>query len=468
MSFFSPIIYKSRDVFRFYFSVILTLFIFFFLSSYAYGLSIKNLSHPSGLNILFVERHNLPIVAINFLIKASPLNEDYEKAGVAYLTANMLREGTLNRTSAEIDESIEFIGASLEISVTRDYTTLSLSLLKKDLEQGFQVLADIIQRPSFPENEIKRKKELLKGMLKQKEEDPSYIVSKVFLKELFGNHSYGRATEGTIETLDRITRDDLVQFYIDYYLPNNSIMVVVGSIDETEISFLIDKYLKDWFKRTTTIVPKEKFIHQIYREIQSPEIKFIERDITQANIILGHRGISRDNPDYYDIVVMNYILGGGGFSSRLMKIIRDQMGLTYSIHSAFSANKYPAEFYIEVQTKHESADMVIREILRQMKKMVMENISEEEVEEAKAFLIGSFPRRFETIKKIADFLALVEFYQLGKDYIIKYPEYIKKVTQESVKSAAIKYLNPHNYIVVIAGKKDKINLSDIEKSEQLR
>ncbi|MCX7914567.1 MAG: insulinase family protein, partial [Thermodesulfovibrionales bacterium] len=185
--------------------------------------------------------------------------------------------------------------------------------------------------------------------------------------------------------------------------------------------------------------------------------------ITQANIVLGHKGISRDNPDYYDVLVMNYLLGGGGFASRLMKTIRDELGLTYSIYSYFSPNKEPGEFFIEVQTRNETAHIVIKEILKEMQKMRAELVTDQEIEDAKAFLIGSFPRRFDTSRKIAEFLTLIEFYNLGVDYIKKYPEYINKVTKESVQRAALKYLNPDDYLLVIVGKKDKIGeLSDIK------
>jgi len=178
--------------------------------------------------------------------------------------------------------------------------------------------------------------------------------------------------------------------------------------------------------------------------------------------------LSRDNPDYYDVVVMNYLLGGGGFASRLMKVVRDQMGLTYSIHSSFSANKEPAEFSVEVQTKNESAHIVIKEILKQIHTIRTQHVSDQELEDAKAFLIGSFPRRLETSRRITDFLSVVEFYNLGDDFINKYPKYISNVTKESIQKAALKYLDPDNYILVIAGKKEKLNLTDIKKFEDIR
>lgn len=429
-----------------------------------HALSIKKTTHTSGLTILNVERHALPIVAINLLIKASPLNEEKQKAGTANLTAKLLKEGTTKRKSLEIAEEIEFIGASLDTSVSRDYSTISLTVLKKDLERGFEIFSDILQNPLFSEDEIVRKKELIKGSLRQREEDPSFVVNRVFINEIFADHPYGRLLEGSLETLDNIKRDDIVRFYNVNYLPTNSILSVVGDITEGELHSLINKYLKDWLLRDSNIESKK--IHSSHAPQQlNSSIKIIERDITQANIVFGHKGISRDNPDYYDVIVMNYILGGGGFASRLMKVVRDQMGLTYSIHSSFSANKEPGEFSVEVQTKNESAHIVVKEILRQIKRIRTELVSDQEIDDAKAFLIGSFPRRLETSRKIADFLSVVTFYNLGDDFIKKYPDYINKVTKESIQKAALKYLHTDNYILVIAGNKGKIDLSDFKNSE---
>lgn len=165
---------------------------------------------------------------------------------------------------------------------------------------------------------------------------------------------------------------------------------------------------------------------------------------------------------------MNYILGGGGFASRLMKVVRDEMGLTYSIYSSFSGNKEPGQFEVEVQTKNESAGTVIKEILKQINKIKTETVTNQELKDAKAYLTGSFPRRLETSRRIADFLAAVQFYNLGDDYIEKYPDYISRVTKEDILRVAKKYLNSENYILVIVGNKKKMDLSYIQPSENIQ
>jgi len=420
------------------------------LSTDVYAIDVKKTVLPNGLVVLHSEKHSLPIVMVTLLVKASPLNESKDKAGLANLTAELLTEGTKNRSSTGISEEIEFIGASLDVSVVSDYTTVSLSVLKKDINKGFELFSDILLNPVFPEKEIERKKELVKGSLRHLEEDPAFLAERAFKKEIFGEHPYGRLIEGSVDTIDAIKRKDLTTFYSAYFLPNNSILSVVGDLTEEEMNSLIKTYLKDWKRADLLSIVTQGFNGgKVKRTVQ------IDKDLTQANIILGHIGISRDNPDYYAISVMNYILGGGGFSSRLMQTIRDEMGLAYDVNSFFTTSKEKGLFQIEAQTKNESANSVISEILNQMKRIRHELVSDGELSDAKSYLTGSFPRRLDTNRKIADFLASVEFYNLGLDYAEKYPSYINSITKEDIIRVAQKYLNPENYVLVVVANQKK-------------
>jgi len=419
----------------------------------AFALTAKRTVQQNGLIVLHSEEHSLPTVMLTLLIKASPLNEPKDKAGLANLTAELLMEGTRHRTSTDISEEIDFLGASLNTSTGSDYTTITLSVLKKDVCEGFELFSDILLNPVFPQQEIERKKELIKGFLRQHEEEPSFIAERAFRKEVFGEHPYGRLTEGSGETIDNIKRDDLITFYSNYYLPNNTILSAVGDLSEEELNALVKKYLNTWAKAdmppTTLGILNAKNITRVIK---------IDKGLTQANIILGHIGIKRNDPDYYAVSIMNYIFGGGGFSSRLMQSIRDKMGLAYDVDSFFSLNKEKGVFQIEAQTKNESAGLVISEILEQMERIRKEQVSDAELSDAKSYLTGSFMRRLDTNRKIADFLALVEFYNLDLDYIEKYPGYINSVTKEDVLRVARKYLTPANYVLVVVANQQKADL----------
>jgi zinc protease len=421
------------------------------------ALDMRKDSLAGGLTVIHVERHELPIVSATLLIKASPLQEDKDRAGTAHMTAKMLLEGTAKRKATDISHQMDFIGGSLETSVNDDFTTVSLSVLKKDIETGFDILSDILLHPSFSDGELIRRKTLLTGYLKKMEEAPSYIAGREFQKRVFGDFSYGRQVTGDVESISGISRFDLVKFHETWYRPDNSILVVVGDLGRDELAGLIRKYLASW--KATGKKPASKVSAQFASSKNiKPRKEIIDMDVSQANIMMGHSGIARSNPDYYSVQIMNYVLGGGGFASRLMKIIRGEKGLTYSIYSSFYANRHPGRFEIGVQTKNEAAGIVIKETIEQIRRIRTEGVTDEELRDAKDFLVGSFPRRIETGQKVAGFLTAMEFYELGDDYIEKYRDYILKVTKEDVLKAAGKYLNEEDMIIVVVGNKKKLKL----------
>ena len=435
------------------FSTCIFLIAFCLISPCAYALDVSRTILPNGLLVLHSEKHALPIVMLTLLIKAGQMNEPADKAGLAHLTAELLTEGTKHRNSLEISEDIEFIGASIDASAERDYTTISLSVLKKDIDKGFELFSDVLLSPTFPQDEIERKRERIKGFLKQQEEDPSFLAERAFIKEVFGEYPYGRLIEGNNKTIDSITRQDISHFYGEFFLPNNSILSVVGDLTDQELAMLIERYLSGWKRADLPPVTVERV-----KVKRNKKLIKINRDLKQANILLGNLGISRDNPDYYAVLVMNYVLGGGGFTSRLMESIRDEMGLAYDIHSFFESYKQGGSFQVASQTKNESANTVIEEILKQIEKIKKEEVTDEELSDAQAYLTGSFPRRLDTNRKIANFLVAVEFYDLGLDYAEKYPGYVNSVTKEDILRVAKKYLDLKNYVLVVVADQEKAAL----------
>jgi zinc protease len=307
--------------------------------------------------------------------------------------------------------------------------------------------------PSFREDEIARKKLIIKNGLLQQNEEPGVVASIAFSNAVFGEHPYSRQAQGTVETLAAISRHDLVTFHHDYFAPNNVIISVVGDLSPEELSQLLTRYFSGWPQKKVpevTLPPVEPK--------KSPAVIKIDKDLTQANIILGHLGIARENPDYYAVSVMNYILGGGGFSSRLMDNIRDTRGLAYDVHSYFAATKYGGSFEAELQTKNESANIAIAEVIKEMERIRTEPVSDKELADAKSYLTGSFPLRIDSNSKIAGFNLSVEYYGLGLDYADRYPSLINAVTREDVLRVANKYLDPANYVLVVVGNMEKAKL----------
>ncbi len=398
---------------------------------------------PNHLVLLASEDHSLPFVTLQLLIDSGSWRDPQGEEGLAYLAARGLLLGTLKRTVTQVNEELDFMGASLNASSGRDYATLTLRVLKKDLDKGLDLFMEVLTQPAFPAEEVKREVEKTLAAIQSEEDQPDEVAEKAFLKTLFLGSPYGHPVAGTKESVSRLTREGIVRFYHSYYHPNNAILTVVGDMTDEELKRNLIPRLEKW---PTGEIPKLPFISKFEKE---QKIVKVNRPITQANILLGHAGVSRENPDYYAITVMNYILGGGGFASRLMAEIRNKRGLAYSVGSFFDPGKYPGSFQIVLQTKNSSAREAISLAIHQMEGMQKELVSEKELEGAKKYLIGSFPMRLDTQGKLANFLTQVEYYGLGLDYPEKYPSLIRSITREEVRRVARKYLHPEKYVLVI-------------------
>jgi len=404
---------------------------------------VQRMTLSNRLVLVASGEHSLPFVTLQLLVDSGSRRDPSGGEGLAYLTAKGLLHGTSKRTINQINEELDFLGASLNSSSGRDYATLSLRVLKKDLEKGFDLFMEVLTQPVFPEEEMKREIEKTLAAIQSEEDQPEEVAEKAFLKALFLNSSYGHPVEGTEESVPKLKREEIVRFYGSYYHPNNAILAIVGDITEQEIKAKLVPQLEKWPKGE---IPKVPFITNFEKEQKTVKIN---RPITQANIILGNVGVSRENPDFYALTVMNYILGGGGFASRLMEVIRNKRGLAYSVTSFFDPGKYPGSFQIVLQTKNPSAREAISLSLQQMERIQKELVSEKELEATKKYLIGSFPMRLDTQGKLANFLSQVEYYGLGLDYPEKYPSLIRSVTREDIVRVAKKYLHPKKHILVI-------------------
>jgi zinc protease len=398
---------------------------------------------PNRLVLLVCEEHSLPFVTLQLLIDSGSRTDPPGQEGLSYMTARGLLLGTSKRNVTAINEELDFMGAALNASSGRDYTTVSLRVLKKDLDKGLDLLMDALTQPTFPDEEIRREVEKTLAAIQSQEDQPDEVAEKAFQRDLFLTSPYAHPVHGTKESLSRLTREALVKFYRAYYHPNHSILTVAGDITADELKVKILPRFTNW---PTAEIPEVPFVTTFAKE---PKVTKIDREITQANIILGHVGVSRNNPDYYALTVMNYILGGGGFSSRLVEEIRDKRGLAYSVASFFDPGKYPGSFQIALQTKNSSAREAIALSLEEMKRIQTQGVSEKELDAAKKYLMGSFPMRFDTQGKLVNFLTQIEYYGLGLDYPEKYPSLIRSVTREDVLRVAKTYLHPENVILVV-------------------
>jgi zinc protease len=398
---------------------------------------------PNGAVLLVSEQHTVPIVIVQILLDAGSRRDPHGKEGLADLTTDVLTEGTKTRSASQISEAVDFIGASLNAAADTDFATLGMTVVSKDLDAGLALFTDVLLHPTFPEPEVTRQREAALAAMQADEDNPGYVAQRAFVQTLFAGEPYGHLVSGTPASVRRLGRDDLVSFYTQNYRPERSIITVVGDVSADDIASRFGQALGAW---TPGSVPA--FVYPP-NPPEVARVDTIQKPITQANIILGQYGVARDNPDYYALTVMNFILGGGGFTSRLLDDIRTKGGLAYSVSSAFSVNKAPGSFQVVMQTKNASAADAIERACAEIEQIRREAVTDDELSGAKLYLTGSFPMRLDSNAKIAGFLAQVEFYSLGPDYAETYAQRINAVTPDDVLRVARQYLHPEQMLLVV-------------------
>ena len=404
---------------------------------------------PNGAALLVSEQHNLPMVLVRVVLDAGARRDPVGQGGLADLTADLLTEGTATRSAQQIKDAIDFIGGSLDTNASTDYAIASLQVLHKDLDVGLDLLADVLLHPAFKPEELARRREAALASIRAEQDDPTDVAQKAFQRALYGDTPYGHPDEGTEESLPRISRADVQGFFTQHYGPSRAAVVVVGDLSLSEAREHIGRVFAGWRGQTSP-----PFVYPPLSEPPARQIR-IDRPVTQAAIIMGNLGIARDNPDFEAVAVMNYVLGSGGFSSRLMDSIRTQAGLAYSVGSAFAASKSPGPFEIVMQTKNASIDEAMRRAREQAAQIRNAPISDDELQEAKRYLTGSFPLRLDSDGKIADFIAQAWFYDLGMHYADVYIQRVNAITLADVQRVAQLYIHPDRFIeVVVTNTKD--------------
>jgi len=398
---------------------------------------------PNGAALLVSEQRNLPMVLVRVVLDAGARRDPPNKPGLANLTAELLTEGTASRNAQQTKDAIDFIGGALGAGAESDYAVISLQVLRKDLDVGLDLLADTLLRPAFKPDELARRREAVTASIRADEDDPTNVAQKAFLRTLYGDTPYGHPVEGTAASVPRLTRADVRAFFTRHYGPTNAAIVVVGDLSPSEARQHLERVLAGWRGTAAT-----SFAYPPWEPPAAQTVR-IDRPVTQSGIVMGSLGIARDNPDYETIAVMNYILGGGGFSSRLMDNIRTQAGLAYSVSSFFAANKSAGPFEIVMQTKNASVADAIARAREQVEGIRDQPVSDAELQEAKRYLTGSFPLRLDSNGKIADFIAQCWFYGLGLNYADVYIERVDAVTAADVQRVARDHLHPDRFIEVI-------------------
>ncbi|REJ77369.1 MAG: insulinase family protein [Acidobacteria bacterium] len=415
----------------------------------------------NGLEVWMVRQEELPLVAMNLVIKTGGTANPEGKDGLASFTSGMLEAGTKNRSAVEISNELQSIGANIFAGADWDSTDVGMSTITKHLGKALDIYADVITNPSFPAEELDlQKRRALVGLL-QRKDNPTAIAGVAFNKLLYGEgHPYGRSLVGTEESIREIKREDLVKFYETYYSPTNAVLIVVGDVDKKTLTPQLEKALAGWKSRKVpeTAVPEAA-------SFERPGIYIVDKPgAAQSEIRIGHPGVSRDNPDFIPILVMNNILGGQ-FSARVNMNLREDKGYTYGARTGFSfrrgAGPFTASAGVQTAVTKESVIEFMRE-LNGIRGSIP--VSQDELDYSKQSLIRRFPRSIETNGQISGQLADLVVYDLSDDYVNDYLAKIGKVSLTDIKRVANKYLDPEQMAIVIVGDRSVIEprLREIE------
>ncbi len=404
----------------------------------------KRIVMPNGLTVLLLENRQLPVVSLEVMVKAGSITDPLGQAGLSNFTAEMLARGTKSRNALEIAESFDYLGAQFSVRCDHDAVFLSLTTLSRDFAKAVPVLFDLLANPAFDPAEVARMQGELAASLQARNDRPNVQSSDLISLMLYPGHPYAHPPIGWAKDLAGVTARDLSEHHHRYYTPNNCAIAVVGDFRSAEAQKLIRQTLGKWAKRE---IPRPEL----------PELPAIDRSravlshrqINQAYINLGFRGPKRDDPDYQAIRVMNYILGGGGFVSRLVRTIRMAQGLAYDVDSYYDPRSDYGPYLLSLQTKCASADTAIKSLIAEMRRIQHQPVSDTELKEAKDYLRGSYPFRFETNGQMARQFLYLELYGLGPDYFGRDIDKTMAVTQDDVMRAAKRFLRPDNFLLAV-------------------
>jgi zinc protease len=408
--------------------------------------AVKRFRLKNGLRVILAESHKLPLVNVELVVKTGGAANPKGQAGLAELTADMLDEGTKTRNALAIADDVATLGATLATSASWDASSVEISGLAENIDKALAIWADVIQQPAFDDQELARVRDNLVTGLRRRKDSPPVVAGLNFARVLYGEgHPYGWPASGTEQTVKALTAADLRKFWDSYYRPNNAVLVVAGDISEAEVRAKVEPLLKDWKAKPTPhpALPRPPAVART-------RVYLIDKPgAPQSSIRVGLVGIERKNPDFYRAVVMNHILGGS--FKRLLLNLREQKGWTYGVSSFFETRRTPGPWAAggEFVAAH-TADSVA-EILKEVKSLREEPVSDKELQETKDELIKAFPARFATVSQLAAQMANLAIYDLPDNELESFTKKLAAVTPAEVHRMAGKYLNPEHMAIVVVG-----------------
>ncbi len=407
----------------------------------------------NGMQLFFVEDHELPVISMYALIRTGEIYEPVEKLGVAALTSEVMRTGgTSSRSSDEVNEMLEFLASSVEVDIDDESGSAELWTLTRNFDTSLDIFADILRHPVFEQDKVDLALNQFLEMIRRRNDSPQDIRSREFMRVIYGKmHPLARIPQVT--TIHAITRDDLIAFYRTYFHPNNIMLAVTGDFDSEAMLAKLNTVFGDWPAQEIAFPPVAEAQYEF-----SPAVYLIQKDVEQTNLALGHLGIKADNPDYPAVRVLDLILGSGGFSSRLLQKVRTERGLAYSVGSYLGAGtRDRGVFLIYCGTKNDTVQEAIQVILDEVTAFLETGVSDLELEAAKNQYLNSYVFKIATVDDIVRRKMFYDYVGYPADFLETFRESVMNVTKADVLRVAQTYLHPKQMKILAVGNREAIH-----------
>lgn len=410
------------------------------------GVDIQHWTTDNGVRVYFTPAPELPVIDMRVVLDAGSAR-DGEQPGVASMTATLLNEGSGELDSDAIAVRLEEVGAEYAGAAGLDQASVSLrSLSDNDLfEPAFDTFTRVLTAPSFPKDAFERIRNQTLVALREEAQSPAAIASKAFYRAIYGEHPFGSPMIGTAQSVQALGRNDVRAFHDRYYVAGNTVLALTGDLTRTQAELLAER-IDNRMPKGKPPAPLPKV--QPLAEAQTVEIPFPSE---QAHVYIGQPGIARGDPDYFPLYVGNHILGGSGFTSRLMKEVRVERGLSYSVYSYFMPELVAGPFMIGLQTRIDQATQAAQVARDTVRNFVREGPSEQELKLATSNITAGFPLRIASNADILEYLALIGYYKLPLDYLGTFKQNIEAVDQARIRAAFGKQLNIERMVKIIVG-----------------
>lgn len=401
----------------------------------------------NGAKVLFVPATEIPMLDVRIVFDAGSARDD-GISGLAVLTNGLLAEGAAGKSSQQIAEEFESVGAQIDNDAMRDMALIGVRSLTESryLTPAIENLKQVLTQPDFPVEAYQRELNRMKVAVKAQQQSPSALASEAFYKAVYGEHPYASPVSGTEESLERITLADVKAFYKKYYVASNATVVIVGNVERWQAEEIVKALVSALpTGEKAPALPPVKTLTEAKRIV-------IDYPSTQTHILLGQTGIKRGDDDYFSLYVANHPFGGSGFASRLVEVIREDNGLAYSVSSYFLPTREPGVFIMSMQTKTEQTEQALTLLNQALREYVENGPEKEELAASMSNITGSFPLNIDSNSKLLDYIAMIGFYDLPIDYLDNFIKNIRSVDVKKINDALTRRVHPEKMVTVIVGK----------------